>query len=222
MTIPTFAPGGYRFIPAVFQYSGGVAAEPGFQIERAVFHEPVPLALGFRACRGDHQGARAAADGVLRLRAALAPAVLRRGLPRVQRASTCDTLARWGIYDGTTNPVARSNVCPEMAPPAEPSLHAFSLHRAVGPARADLRRRRQRRGAGRAAPPTASAPSATARRARRRCGKRPCSCWARWSGGSGCWASPGAAPRPPRSTRCTTSIRSLPTRSSAAAPRVAG
>ena len=35
------------------------------------------------------------------------------------------TLARWGVYDGTTNPVARSNVCAEVAPPPEPSLHAF-------------------------------------------------------------------------------------------------
>jgi hypothetical protein len=36
------------------------------------------------------------------------------------------TLARWGIFDGTVNPVARSNVCPEIAPPAEPSFHAFT------------------------------------------------------------------------------------------------
>src|SRR5262245_55991114 len=48
VTIQTFEPGGYRFIPAVFQYSGGVAAAPGFQIERAAFREPVPLALGFQ------------------------------------------------------------------------------------------------------------------------------------------------------------------------------
>jgi hypothetical protein len=27
--------GGYRYIKAVFQYSGGVAAEPGFEIVRA-------------------------------------------------------------------------------------------------------------------------------------------------------------------------------------------
>ena len=35
------------------------------------------------------------------------------------------TLQTWGIYDGRTNPVARSNVCPEIDPPAEPSFHAF-------------------------------------------------------------------------------------------------
>ena len=33
--VVTFQPGCYRFIEHAFQYSGGVAAEPGFAIERA-------------------------------------------------------------------------------------------------------------------------------------------------------------------------------------------
>src|ERR1043165_8257779 len=44
MMTTVFAAGGYRTIPAVFQYSGGVAAEPGFEIVRARFHRPVPPA----------------------------------------------------------------------------------------------------------------------------------------------------------------------------------
>ena len=32
-----FAAGNYRFIPAVFQYSSGAAAHPGFEIERVRF-----------------------------------------------------------------------------------------------------------------------------------------------------------------------------------------
>ena len=36
------------------------------------------------------------------------------------------TLERWGVYRGGLNPVARSNVCPAVNPPSEPSLHAFS------------------------------------------------------------------------------------------------
>ena len=47
--VQSFAPGGYRFITHAFQYSGGVAAEPGFRIERARFARPVPLAEGFDA-----------------------------------------------------------------------------------------------------------------------------------------------------------------------------
>ena len=30
------------------------------------------------------------------------------------------------MFDGATNPVARSNVCPAIDPPAEPSFHAFA------------------------------------------------------------------------------------------------
>src|SRR5438105_6253132 len=37
-TVQPFPAGGYHFIGHQFQYSGGVAAEPGFRIERAL-HE---------------------------------------------------------------------------------------------------------------------------------------------------------------------------------------
>ena len=38
-----FKAGNYRFIPAVFQYSGGAAALPGYEIERVRFDKWVPL-----------------------------------------------------------------------------------------------------------------------------------------------------------------------------------
>jgi hypothetical protein len=124
VTTTIFAPGGYRFIPAVFQYSAGVAAEPGFAIERIVFPEPQPLALGFERAE-----ALMAARG--RPLAAFCACELRSPLPftddgfRAFNRLYVETLAKWGIYDGTSNPVARSNVCPELAPPPEPCLHAF-------------------------------------------------------------------------------------------------
>ncbi|HZT48431.1 MAG TPA: hypothetical protein VFA64_10690 [Hyphomicrobiaceae bacterium] len=128
MTTRPFAPGGYRFIPAVFQYSGGAAAEPGFAIERVTFAAPVPLAKGFE---------RAAA--IIRARGrpltAFCACELRSPAPftdagfRGFNELYCETLAKWGIYDpvGKVNPVARSNVCPEIGPPPEPSFHAFSF-----------------------------------------------------------------------------------------------
>src|ERR1700726_5124496 len=48
-TVQSFPAGGYRFISHQFQYSGGVAAEPGFRVERARFARPLPLAVGFDA-----------------------------------------------------------------------------------------------------------------------------------------------------------------------------
>jgi hypothetical protein len=42
-----FASGGYSFLPSVFQYSAGVAASPGYEIQRVRFRQPLPLAEGF-------------------------------------------------------------------------------------------------------------------------------------------------------------------------------
>ncbi|NKB15743.1 MAG: hypothetical protein HC774_00580 [Sphingomonadales bacterium] len=126
MVIQTFTPGGFRFIPAVFQYSGGVAAERGFRIERVVFRDPVPLALGF-------QRAEAIVKARGRPLTAFCACELRSPLPfsdegfRDFNQVYVQTLAQWGIYNGSTNPVARSNVCPEVGPPAEPCFHAFSF-----------------------------------------------------------------------------------------------
>ena len=38
-----FSAGGYRFLPCVFQYSGGVAALSGHAIERVRFRTLLPL-----------------------------------------------------------------------------------------------------------------------------------------------------------------------------------
>jgi hypothetical protein len=124
VTTQAFAAGGYRFIPAVFQYSGGVAAEPGFQIERVAFREPLPLAQGFQRVEAILAERR-------RPLTAFCACELRSPLPftddgfRAFNERYVETLAKWGVYDGKTNPVARSNVCPELAPPSEPCLHAF-------------------------------------------------------------------------------------------------
>jgi hypothetical protein len=116
---------GYRFIPAVFQYSGGVAALPGWRLERARFANPVPLAEGF--------GRIAAQLGTLGLPlTAFCACELRSPAPftedgfRVFNEAYAKVLGEWGLLGGGHNPVARSNVCPEIAPPATPSFHAFS------------------------------------------------------------------------------------------------
>ncbi len=45
----SFEPGGYRYVRGPFQYSGGVAAEAGFVVERASFARPLPIVEGFAA-----------------------------------------------------------------------------------------------------------------------------------------------------------------------------
>jgi hypothetical protein len=123
------AAGNYRYIPAVFQYSGGVVADPGHRLERVTFHRPLPLAEGFRAI-AEIIGAAG------RPLTAFAHCELRSPAPFTETGFTAfnevyvGTLTEWGVFDPATrtNPVARSNVCPELASekPAEPSFYAFS------------------------------------------------------------------------------------------------
>ena len=132
VTTQTFAPGGYRFIPGLFQYSGGAAAEPGYAIERVTFRTPVPLVQGFKRVEEiiKARGRPLTAFCACELRS---PAPFTDEGFRAFNEVYVTTLAQWGIYDDKTkvNPVARSNVCPEQHKPSEPSFHAFSsrLHR---------------------------------------------------------------------------------------------
>jgi hypothetical protein len=127
VTTQVFGPGGYRFIPAVFQYSGGVAVEPGFGIERVTFRKPVPLAQGFERIAKiiASAGRPLTAFCACELRS---PAPFTDAGFRAFNEVYAGTLASWKIYDAASkiNPVARSNVCPAVAPPPEPSFHAFS------------------------------------------------------------------------------------------------
>src|ERR1700676_477708 len=123
-----FPAGNYRFIPAVFQYSSGAAADPDFEIERVRFDTPVPLADGFALAADYILGAQRplTAFCACELRS---PAAFTEDGFRAFNEHYVKTLAQWGLFDGTVNPVARSNVCPEIAPPAEPSFYAFSFTR---------------------------------------------------------------------------------------------
>jgi hypothetical protein len=126
--VSDFAAGNYRFIPAVFQYSSGAQASPGYEIERVRFDQPVPLAEGFARIAATIQGAGRplTAFCACELRS---PAAFTEDGFRAFNQHYVKTLAEWGLFDGTTNPVARSNVCPEIDPPSEPSFYAFSFTR---------------------------------------------------------------------------------------------
>src|SRR3954469_3192210 len=117
--VPVFEAGAYRYIPAFFQYSGGVAAQPGYEIERARFAKPLRLADGFGAVER-----HLAAIG--RPLTAFAACELRSPEPFTDQGfidfnrEYVKTLERWGIYRGgerPVNPVARTNVCPMYGKP---------------------------------------------------------------------------------------------------------
>ncbi len=120
-----FPQGGYRFVKGVFQYSAGVAAQPGYRIERARFIAALPLAEGFARIAGYLQA-------LGRPLTALCACELRSPAPfddagfRSFNLSYAEVLRAWGLLALGDNPVARSNVCPEIDPPGTPSFHAFS------------------------------------------------------------------------------------------------
>jgi hypothetical protein len=117
--------GGYRYIPAAFQYSSGVAALPGYRLERARFSRLLPMAEGFARIK-------AHLESLGRPLAAFAACELRSGLPfsmdgfREFNRGYAKVLTDWGIMTGDDNPIARSNVCPELDPPGEPGFYAFT------------------------------------------------------------------------------------------------
>jgi len=120
-----FPDGGYRYVPGVFQYSAGVAAEPGFAIERARFARVVPLDEGFARIE-------AHLKAIGRPVTAFCACELRSPAPFTEQGFVdfnrvyVGTLERWNVMRNGINPVARSNVCPEIDPPAAPGFYAFS------------------------------------------------------------------------------------------------
>src|SRR5580698_2697825 len=129
--IRDFPAGNYRFIPGVFQYSAGAAANPGYEVERVRFDKMPPLAEGFAQVAKyiGEAGRPLTSFCACELRS---PAAFTEDGFRAFNQHYVKTLAEWGLFDGTTNPVARSNVCPEIDPPAEPSFYAFCFTRPSG------------------------------------------------------------------------------------------
>jgi len=118
--------GGYRFMPGVSQYSCGIAALPGFAIERVRFSKLVPLQQGFEriAAYIKAAGRPLTAFGACELRS---PAPFTEPGFKAFNDHYVKTLIEWGVIRNGVNPVARSNVCPALDPPQEPGFHGFSL-----------------------------------------------------------------------------------------------
>jgi len=125
MMATEYRPGGYRYLPGVFQYSAGVAALPGFEILRLTFRKAPPLREGFRAAEEiiKAAGCPLTAFCACELRS---PGQFSEPAFRAFNESYVEVLDRWSLIVDGANPVARSNVCPEIAPPPEPVMYAFS------------------------------------------------------------------------------------------------
>lgn len=123
--VADFAAGGYRYLAGVFQYSAGVAAQPGFAIERARFAHVLPLREGFAAVEAFLQARGRPLTAFCACELRSPEPFTEQGFVEFNRQYV-KTLERWGLYRDGVNPVARTNVCPLFDPPPVPSLLAFS------------------------------------------------------------------------------------------------
>ncbi len=118
--------GGYSFLKGISPYSAGVVATPGFEIEHVRLERALPLDRGFQKIEGY-------LASLHRRRQALCGVELRSPRPFTFQGFQdfnqryVSILKRWGILLDGLNPVARTNVAPEVAAPAEPSLYGFSV-----------------------------------------------------------------------------------------------
>lgn len=116
---------GYRFLKGVFQYSAGAASEPGYRLERARFRHPVPMEQGFDTIF-------AHLESLGRPPKALCACELRSPRPMTEdefrqfNGAYVSRLESWNILHDGINPIARTNVCPDVAPPETVSFYAFS------------------------------------------------------------------------------------------------
>jgi len=125
MTTLAHDDGGYRFVPGISAYSGGVIAQPGHELHRVTLGEWLPWRTGF-----EQIDAHLASVG--RPRAALCAVDLRCNAPHAFDGfgSFNDEyrtlLDSWGVLVDDHNPVARTNVAPRDDPPDQTVIHAFT------------------------------------------------------------------------------------------------
>ncbi len=117
--------GNYHFLPGISPYSCGAVAAAGYEIIHTTLSRAVPCRRGFDiiAAHLERLGRPRQALCAVELRSP-APFTLD-GFIAFNRGYKA-ILQEWDTMVDGINPVARTNVAPEVGPPPEPALHAFS------------------------------------------------------------------------------------------------
>jgi hypothetical protein len=129
--------GGYSFLKGISPYSGGVVAARGFAIEHVRLARLLPWRAGFERIESHLRVAG-------RPRHALCAIALRSPKPfsfsgfNDFNSGYAKLLQSWDIPVDGLNPVARTNVAPEIDPPAEPCLYSFAFSYAAPDATASF------------------------------------------------------------------------------------
>ena len=117
--------GNYFFLKGIAPYSAGVVAEAGFEIVHVRFRRYVPLRAGFDAVEGQLKRAGRPLQAMCGMELRSPQPFSFTGFNQFN-AGYIDALKKWNIHLDGMNPVARTNIAPEVNPPGEPSLYGFS------------------------------------------------------------------------------------------------
>jgi len=117
--------GHYHFLKGAAPFSGGVIADPGYEIVRVTLGQATEWYHGFDYIHShlSDLGLELTALCALELRA---PAPMTREEFRSFNASYRDQLSKSNLLVDEINPIARTNVAPMYSPPATSELYAFS------------------------------------------------------------------------------------------------
>jgi len=117
--------GNYSFLKGIAPYSAGVAAHAGFEVVHVRLSHYFPLRAGFDAIEAHLKKAGRPIQAICGMELRSPKPFSFAGFTQFN-ASYVDALRKWDILLEDINPVARTNIAPEVDPPGEPSLYGFS------------------------------------------------------------------------------------------------
>ena len=117
--------GNYSFLKGIAPYSAGVVAHAGFEVVHVRLPRYVPLRAGFDAVEAQIKGAGRPIQAMCGMELRSPKPFGFAGFNQFN-AGYVDLLRKRDLLFDGMNPVARTNIAPEVNPPPEPSLYGFS------------------------------------------------------------------------------------------------
>ena len=111
--------GNYSFLKGIAPYSAGVVAEAGFEVVHVRLRRYIPLREGFDAVEAHLKGAGRPLQAMCGMELRSPKPFSFTGFNQFN-AGYIDVLKKWDILLEGMNPVARTNIAPEVNPPECP------------------------------------------------------------------------------------------------------
>ncbi|MCA9066117.1 MAG: hypothetical protein KDA96_23780, partial [Planctomycetaceae bacterium] len=126
--------GGYQFLPAIAPYSSGVVALEGYEIVHVSFQMPPGWRIGMQTARQYVESLGLSQHHLCAFELRCPQPFTLQGFVEFNHQYRA-VLKEWDMMVDGINPVARTNVAPVVAPPAETTVAAFSYSRPADIAR---------------------------------------------------------------------------------------